>query len=170
MKLDTKQLHAAAALAACALTGNSANAQATTDTLAGWSVYGDAISQGGAITVTTAFLDGDSDAPHNLSGNSAIDIAALETTAGVAPFALDPSSAQFGTEGSLVGQSFAAVAGQTLTFDWSFGTLECSTWTMPSLSSTARSSRSRRWVHQAPRARASATPSGKQARPRCRSA
>lgn len=124
MKPNSKHLLAAAALAALTLASNGANAQATTDSLAGWNVHGDAVSQGGAITVTTAFLDGDGDAPHNLSGNSALDIAALESGAGVAPFALDLSAEQYGTEGSLVNQSFAALAGQTLSFDWSFGTLE----------------------------------------------
>jgi len=124
MKPNSKHLLAAAALAAVALTSHSANAQATTDSLAGWNVYGDAVSQGGAITVTSAFLDGDGDAPYNLSGTSAVDIATLESAAGVAPFGLDLSAEQYGTEGSLVSQSFAAVAGQTLSFDWSFGTLE----------------------------------------------
>ena len=124
MTPHTKHMLAAAALAAVALANNSANAQATTDSLAGWTAYGDAVSQGGAITVTTAFLDGDSDAPNNLSGTSAVDVGVLESGAGVAPFALDPSAEQYGTEGSLVNQSFAALAGQTLSFDWSFGTLE----------------------------------------------
>ena len=121
---NTRRLLAAASLAALALTSNPANAQATTDSLAGWTAIGDAVAQGGTITLTTAYLDGASDQPSNLSGTSAVDIGTLESAAGVAPYALDLSAAEYGTEGSLVGQSFAAVAGQTLSFDWSFGTLE----------------------------------------------
>ncbi len=102
------------------------HAQASTASLAGWSSFGDVIASGGRITLTTAYRDGDpaGDQPANLSGVSAVDIGTLETAAGVAPFGLDLSSAQYGTEGSLVRQTFGAVAGQTLSFDWSFATLE----------------------------------------------
>ncbi|HKX40152.1 MAG TPA: PEP-CTERM sorting domain-containing protein [Burkholderiaceae bacterium] len=116
---------AAASLAVLALaTSSPAQAQATTDSLAGWNVVGDAVAQGGSITLTTAYLDGAGDQTGNLSGTSAADIATVESAAGVAPYALDLSATEYGTEGSLVGQSFAAVAGQTLSFDWSFNTLE----------------------------------------------
>jgi hypothetical protein len=120
-----KRLVAATALGLSALLGTAAQAQATTDSLVGWSVVdGDVLAQSGAITLTTAYLDGDSDQPSNLSGHSAVDIGLLETDAGVAFGGLDLSPEQRGTEGSLVGQSFAAMAGDTLRFDWSFSTLE----------------------------------------------
>ena len=122
--LIPQRLAAACTLTALALFAGAAHAQATTDSLAGWTVYGDAAAQSGAITLTTAYLDGDSDQPSNLSGASAVDIATLEGGVGVAPYALDLSAQEYGTEGSAVAQSFAALAGQTLSFDWSFGTLE----------------------------------------------
>ena len=114
------------ALIASLLTLAAGVAQATpsTTSLAGWAVYGDAVSQGGAITLTTAYLDGDTDQPFNLSGTSAVDIGTLEAGAGVAPYALDLSAAEYATEGSLVQQSFAVGAGQTLSFTWSFATHE----------------------------------------------
>ncbi|HEY9065471.1 MAG TPA: PEP-CTERM sorting domain-containing protein [Burkholderiaceae bacterium] len=124
MNFNTRHLLAAASLTALALTAGHASAQATTDSLAGWNVQGDVVAQGGTITLTTAYLDGAGDQPSNLSGDSAVDIGTLEAAAGVAPFALDLSPEEYGTEGSLVGQSFAAAVGQTLSFDWSFGTLE----------------------------------------------
>jgi len=122
-----KRLAAVAALGLAALFGNAAHAQATTDSLAGWSVVdGDVISQAGAITLTTAYLDGDGDGDQafNLSGNSAVDIGTLEAAAAVPVYGLDLSPTEYGTEGSLVAQSFAAMAGDTLSFDWSFSTLE----------------------------------------------
>ena len=118
------QLAAAIALGACALFSGALHAQAATDTLSGWTTAGDVVSQGGAITLTTAYLDGDSDQPSNLSGNSAVDIGTLEGAAGVPIYGLDLSAEQYGTEGSLASQSFAALAGDTLTFSWSFSTLE----------------------------------------------
>jgi len=121
---SSKRLVAAIAIGLSALFGSTAHAQATTDTLSGWSTYGDAATNAGAITLTTAYLDGDSDQPSNLSGNSAVDIGTLEGAAGVAMYGLDLSPEEYGTEGSLVSQSFAALAGDTLTFDWSFSTLE----------------------------------------------
>ncbi len=126
MKTDPKQLFAALALGLLTLAGNSAHAHATTDNLGGWSVVGDVISQAGAITLTTAFTDADpaGDQPFNLSGTGAALIGDLETAAGVAAYRLDLSPAEYGTEGSLAAQTFAAVAGQTLSFAWSFGTLE----------------------------------------------
>ena len=122
--LSTKKLIAATALGLLALFGNTAHAQIGTDSLAGWSLYGDVVSQPGTITLTTAYLDGDGDQPSNLSGTSAVDIGTLEGAAGVAIYGLDLSPEEYGTEGSLIGQSFAATAGDTLSFDWSFSTLE----------------------------------------------
>src|SRR6266568_723370 len=122
--LIPKRLVAIGALGLLALSGNAAYAQAATDSLAGWSVDGDVVSQSGAITLTTAYLDGGGDQPANLSGNSAVDIGTLESAAGVPLYGLDLSAEEYGTEGSLIGQSFAATAGQTLSFDWSFSTLE----------------------------------------------
>jgi hypothetical protein len=102
-----------------------AHAVAGTDSLAGWTVLGDAVSAGGAITLTTAFaLPGDPDAPFNLSGTGAVGIAEVEAAAGLPAFALDLSDTELGTEGSLVTQSFAANAGDTLSFGWRFSTLE----------------------------------------------
>jgi len=107
-----------------ALAAAAAQAAPSTASLAGWNAYGDVVSQSGAIVLTTAYLDGGPDQPFNLSGQSAVDIATLEGAAGVAPYALDLSTDEYGTEGSLVQQSFAVTAGQTLTFSWSFTTQE----------------------------------------------
>ena len=85
-------------------------------------MLGDAITLNGSITITTAFLDGAGDAAGNLSGSPAADVAAIESAAGIAPFGLDLPPDHFATEGSLVGQSFTAAAGQVLSFDWSFAT------------------------------------------------
>ena len=111
-------------LLSLALAAAAAQAAPSTASLEGWNVYGDVVSRNGAIALTTAYLDGGSDEPFNLSGQSAVDIATLESAAGVAPYALDLSPAQYGTEGSLVQQSFAVAAGQTLSFSWSFMTQE----------------------------------------------
>jgi PEP-CTERM motif len=109
---------------ACALAATlatpAAHAQANTGSLAGWNVNGDVIAAAGAITLTTAFTD---ETPFNLSGNAAADIGVIETAAGLAPYALD-FAAEAGYEGSLVGQRFGVTAGQSLSFDWSFATLD----------------------------------------------
>jgi MYXO-CTERM domain-containing protein len=111
--------------AAMAAAGHPALAQADTGSLAGWSTFGDVVAPNGAITLTTAFAQkGDPDAPFNLSGTGAIDIAAVEAGAGLAAYALDLSDIEPATEGSLVAQSFAANAGDTLSFSWQFTTLE----------------------------------------------
>jgi hypothetical protein len=102
----------------------SAHAQASTGSLVGWNAHGDAIAQAGAITLTTAYLDGFTDQPYNLSGQSAEDIGVIEAAAGLPAYALDLGDTEYGTEGSLVGQSFAVSAGQTLSFTWSFSTHE----------------------------------------------
>lgn len=128
MKTNARQLLAATALGLLAFTSNRAQAQVTTGSLSGWNVLGDVVVQGGAITLTTAFADGDpaGDQPFKLTntGTGAVSIGELETAAGVAPLALDLSATEYGTEGSLIGQSFAAIAGQTLSFVWAFGTRE----------------------------------------------
>lgn len=124
MNTSIKHLAAAALASALALAAAGAQAQAGTNSLAGWTVTGDAVSVAGAITLTTAYLDGFTDQPLNLSGVSAADIAVVETAAGLAPRALDLPEPDFGTEGSLVRQSFAVAAGDTLSFTWSFASLE----------------------------------------------
>jgi hypothetical protein len=126
MKNFIESLLATAAFGVLTLACGSATAQASTTSLAGWSTVGDVISQSDAITLTTAYLDGGADQASNVSGQSAIDIAAIEIAAGMAPYALDLSATEVGTEGSLVSQSFAATAGQTLRFDWSFTSLDSS--------------------------------------------
>ena len=124
MNISLKSLWAAAVLSGLTLACGGAAAQASTTSLAGWSTFGDVISQSDSITLTTAYLDGGVDQASNVSGQSAIDIVRIETAAGVAPYALDLSLIEVGTEGSLVSQSFAATAGQTLRFDWSFTSLD----------------------------------------------
>ena len=52
--MKTKQLLAATTLGLSALFGNLAHAQASTDSLTGWSVLGDVIAQNGAIALTKA--------------------------------------------------------------------------------------------------------------------
>jgi PEP-CTERM motif len=108
------------ALAAAALAAQDAHAQATTTSLAGWSTQGDVVAASGAITLTTAFTD---ETPFNLSGTPAADITLIASAAGVAVTALDLPTEQ-GYEGSLIGQSFAVAAGQSLRFDWSFASLD----------------------------------------------
>lgn len=122
--MKTKQLLAATALALCALSGNLAHAQVSTGSLAGWSVLGDVVADSGAITLTTAFLDGGTDEAHNVSGASAAIIFDLVDAAGVALEAFDLTPSHQAYEGSLIGQSFAASAGQILSFDWAFSTYD----------------------------------------------
>ncbi len=124
MKSRSNHLIAGAGLALLAAFGGNADAQVGTNTLVGWATLGDAVSQGGVITVTTAFLDGGGDQAHNLSGIAAELIGDVEAAAGVAPFALDLAIDHHGTEGSVVSQSFIAAASQSLSFDWSFATSE----------------------------------------------
>lgn len=122
MKSLTPRLIAAAALA---LLAGSAAAQADTGGLASWTVLGDVVAQGGALVLTTAFAEaGDPDQPFNLSGNSAADIALVEAAAGVAPYGLDLPEPEYGREGSIVTQSFAVAAGDTLRFRFTFSTQE----------------------------------------------
>lgn len=122
MKSPTRQLIAAATLA---LLAGSASAQANTGSLAGWTVLGDVVAQTGAIVLTTAYAEaGDPDQPFNLSGTSAADIALVEAAAGVPTYSLDLPEPEYGREGSLVAQSFAVAAGDTLRFNFSFSTRE----------------------------------------------
>jgi hypothetical protein len=121
MKSLITHLALAAALAAGAA---GAQAQATTASLAGWTTLGDAVAQAGAISLTTAYLDGFTDQPLNLSGNSAAYISLVEAGAGLPAYALDLAFPDDGQEGSLVAQSFAVAAGDTLSFTWSFSTVE----------------------------------------------
>ena len=123
MKLRSKHAVSGIAIACAALAtlaAQPAQAQVATTSLAGWNVYGDAVAASGAITLTTAFTD---ETPFNLSGHPAADIGVIERAAGVAPYALD-FAAEPGYEGSLIGQSFAVAAGQSLSFEWSFATLD----------------------------------------------
>ncbi len=121
----TPSIRSLIAAATLALLAGSAAAQADTGSLAGWAVLGDAVAQNGALVLTTAYAEpGDPDQPFNLSGVSAADIALVEAAAGVAAYALDLPEPEYGREGSVVAQSFAVAAGDTLRFSWSFGTLE----------------------------------------------
>lgn len=119
-------LLALAALGAACLGSSAALAQADTGSLDGWTVTGDAVAAAGAITLSTAYVDGSGlyDEPGNLSGQGAAYIDAVEATAGVPFYALDLSEAEYAFEGSVVAYSFALLAGQTLSFDWQFSTLE----------------------------------------------
>lgn len=120
----TRRFAAAACALACVAAPLPAAAQASTGGLDGWTVLGDVVSVQGAITLTTAYLDGFSDEAQNLSGQSAVDVNLIEPAAGLAPYALDLDDTQFATEGSLVTQSFDVAAGDTLSFDWTFGGVE----------------------------------------------
>jgi hypothetical protein len=107
----------AVALAAAALASPPARAA--------WQTVGDALVDADVVALTTAYaVAGDPDAPFNLSGTSAVGIAAVEAAAGLAPYALDLSEDETGTEGSVAWQSFAVLAGDTLSFDWRFTTAE----------------------------------------------
>lgn len=91
---------------------------------AAWTTTGDAVDDGTTVTLTTAWLaPGDPDAPFNLSGSPAADIARVEAAAGVAPYALDLGDAA-ATEGSLAWQTLAVSAGDTLSFSWAFASAD----------------------------------------------
>jgi PEP-CTERM motif len=125
MNSTARMTFAALAAAAALVATPRAHALADTASLVGWSVLGDVVAGSGAITLTNAYAGpGDPDAAFNLSGTRAVDIAAVEAAAGLAAYALDLSDIEVGTEGSLVSQSFAAQAGDTLSFSWQFSTLE----------------------------------------------
>lgn len=107
-----------------ALAALSSQAQVGTGTLAGWTSVGDLATQAGSLWLSTAYVDGVSDEPGNLSAVSAVDISAVESAAGLAPYSLDLAPDDYGTEGSLAAQSFGVAAGQLLRFQWSFSSLE----------------------------------------------
>ena len=85
---------------------------------------GDVLNQAGTLTLTTAYLDGAEDQPSNVSGQSASDIAIVESLAGVPAYALDLSPSQYGTEGSLAGLQLTVAAQQTVSFRFTFTTQE----------------------------------------------
>lgn len=107
-------------LTALALAAASLGAQAA------WNTRGDVLQTAASVTLTTAFAGiGDPDAPFNLSGTPAVDIGLVESALGLPAYALDlQAGEQYGTEGSVVWQSLTVAAGDTLSFNWSFSTLE----------------------------------------------
>lgn len=103
-------------LTALALTAGAAHAD--------WSTTGDVLVDGSAVTLTTAWwAPGDPDTPFNLSGQSAVDVAAVEAAAGVQAYALDLGE-DAATEGSVAWQSLSVAAGDTLHFDWVFSSVD----------------------------------------------
>lgn len=112
----TRPLALLLAGAACCFT-LGAHAQAGTQSLLGWSSFGDVSSQSGALILTTAW----SDEVPNHSGIAAESYDVLAAQAGVAATAFDlPGDAGFAYEGALARQSFSVLAGQKLSFQWSF--------------------------------------------------
>jgi hypothetical protein len=110
-------LHATALLALAAL---APTAQALT-----WNrSTGDVLDTGATLTLTSAYLDGAEDQPFNVSGQSASDIGLVEIEAGVPAYALDLSSSEYGTEGSLASLQLDVAAHQTISFRWTFTTQE----------------------------------------------
>lgn len=106
-------------LAALALACGAIGAQAA------WSTTGDALDSAGTLTLTSAYVGaGDPDTRFNVSGTPAAEIGVLEAMLGLPAYALDLSDDEAGTEGSIAWQSFAVAAGDTLSFDWAFSTLE----------------------------------------------
>lgn len=85
---------------------------------------GDVLDQAGTLTLTTAYLDGAEDQPFNVSGQSASDIALVESLAGVPAYALDLPPNESGTEGSLAGLQLTVAAHQTVSFRFTFTTQE----------------------------------------------
>ena len=94
-------------------------AAAQAQTLGAWNNVGDVLTNGGTVQMSTAY---DSDTPGPLSSHGAEDIAVLEPAAGVSTYGLDLFGPAY--EGSLIQQSFNVLAGQSLSFDWSFSTLD----------------------------------------------
>jgi PEP-CTERM motif len=92
--------------------------------LSGWAATGDAAVFNGVLQLSTAFVsDGGEDAPFNLSGQDAAWIDDLAAATGTPVTAFDLAGEE-ALEGSVVRQSFAVAAGQTLRFDWGFSTRE----------------------------------------------
>lgn len=123
MKLHLKPLVVSLSLLLL-MSGNSW-AQANSDSPAGWAAYGDVASTGDTITLTTAYLGPDGNESPNVSGHSALDVLRddLGGKAGVDITAFDLGD-DYAVEGSLITKSFNALAGQTLSFDWSFSSFE----------------------------------------------
>lgn len=107
-------------LAACGLILALGSAHAAWDGHAGDVLAG----PGDDLALTTAWLGlGDPDAPLNLSGHAAVDVALVEAGAGVDAYALDLGD-EAATEGSVAWRTLAVGAGDVLAFDWAFATEE----------------------------------------------
>jgi hypothetical protein len=93
---------------------------------AAWDTRGDVLQTPTMLTLTTAYTGaGDPDTPFNLSGTPAVEIALVESALGLPAYVLDlQAGEQYGTEGSVAWQTLTVAAGDTLSFDWSFSTLE----------------------------------------------
>ena len=111
--------------------------------LTGWTTHGDVSTQGNAqgnipagaskLFITTAGLQADefdaagtSIGPFNASGKSAVlagVAGGLESLSGNTIGSFD-AFGQFAVEGSVASQTFSALAGNTLSFVWNFGTRE----------------------------------------------
>ena len=101
-----------------------AYALADAGSLNGWSTLGDAIAQGGTLSLSSANMTDDEDKLGNLSGSSAASVELIASAAGLGSYALDFSGADYAVEGALVRQSFAVAAGQTLSFSWNFSSAD----------------------------------------------
>lgn len=96
--------------------------------LSGWQTFGDVAAPSGTLVLSTATLGADdhpfADGHHNVSGQDAGAIGlpgGLEDFVGVALGSLDPDPINHTSalwEGSATRQSFAVLAGDTLSFDW----------------------------------------------------
>lgn len=104
-----------------ALALGAAQGQASTGSLLGWQVAGDVVSQGGALWLSTAYVDGVNDEAGNLSGSPAVAVDVLAAAAGLPAAALDLSVSDYATEGSLATQVLTVSAGQVLHLSWSLG-------------------------------------------------
>jgi hypothetical protein len=111
--------------------------------LSGWTTYGDVSTQGNAqgtvpagsskLFITNAGLEADEFnaagaliGPFNASGKASVlagVAGGLETLSGNA-IGLFDAFGQFAVEGSVASQTFSALAGNTLSFVWNFGTRE----------------------------------------------
>lgn len=117
-------IHALAAAALALSAASSAHALAGSGSLTGWNSFGDVVAQSGTLSLTTAYVDGLDDESGNLSGRPALLVDALEGGAGLVPYTLDLSASEYAVEGSLLQQSFAVSAGQTMSFSWSFASAD----------------------------------------------
>lgn len=121
--MNTPFRHTAAALG-LTLALAAAPAQALSLGLDGWLPLGDASLQGGALVLTTAYVDGIDDEAGNLSGLSAVPSGKLEAAAGLHQLALDLSDLNYATEGSLATRQVSVAAGDLLRLHWSFSSLD----------------------------------------------